>query len=344
MTTFQQDSRSEERVITPPDEPRDGKTGRGGTGAANRARQLLTFRLDLEFRQRLRARLAREGRSLSEVVVHGLQQYLQQSSLSGEAARGLDAAGAGETVRSPDEPGAGQATPGLDEPGAPERDTAPARSAAGPVEIPHPNETPDPARAPGSAEAAGAARAPGPAKAPGPVGTAVASVADLVLPDEVARLLRDLRGSGQSELLSATLAALHDRGWPLRPLAAALGISRQAVLARVRQLVPADIRSRVPAVPPPAPFPRRRSARPEGRRPHLTVKIDQALRAAAHLKAQREGRSLTQVIERILDHYLHHGLPHGGLPHGEIRLGDTTPTRPAARRRRRSPAKPGEEA
>lgn len=164
---------------------------------------------------------------------------------------------------------------------------------------------------------------------------AVASVADLALPDEVTVRLCDLRRSGQSELLSATLAALHAAGWPLRPLAAALGISRQAVLARVRQRVSAEVRSLVPAVPPPALFPRRRSARPEGRRPHLTVKIDQALRAAAHRQAQREGSSLSQVVERILDHYLRHG-----LPAGEIRLGDTTPTRPAARRKHRSPAKP----
>jgi hypothetical protein len=288
MTAFQQDFRSEERVIPPPDEPSDGKADRGGTGAATRARQLLTFRLDLEFRQRLRARLAGEGRSLSEVVVHGLQLYLQQAASSGDASREPET----------------------------EKDAAPAL----PAPVP--------------------AQAPVPAKSPGPVGSAVASVADLALPDEVAAALRGMRSSGQSELLSATLAALHDRGWPLRPLAAALGISRQAVLARVRQLVPADVRSRVPAVPPPAPFPRRRSAQPEGRRPHITVKIDQALRAAAHRKAQREGSSLTQVIERILDHYLHHGLPHGPQ-HGEIRLGDTTPTRPG-RRKRRAAVAPGE--
>lgn len=288
MTAVHQDSRSEERVISPPDEPRDGKPDRGGTGAASRARQLLTFRLDQEFRQRLRARLAGEGRSLSEVVIHGLQLYLQQASL------------AGETPRDPDEPGQAEAQAAV-----------PARSASR------------------SARASGA------------VTTAVASVADLVLPDEVAGLLRDMRGNGESELLSATLAALHDRGWPLRPLAAALGISRQAVLARVRQLVPAEVRSRVPAVPPPAPFPRRRSARPEGRRPHLTVKIDQAMRAAAQRKAHGEGSSLTQVVERILDHYLHHGLPHGP-PHGEVLLGDTTPTRPGTRRKRRSAGKSGE--
>lgn len=256
------------------DVPPACRGGRGAAGAAARARQFLTFRLDLESRQRLRSRLAGEGRSLSEVVIHGLRLYLQQSA----------------------------PLPG-------EQDPVPERRAAAPA---------------------------GTGKVPGPPSTAVGRVADLALPSEVAAALRDLRGE-QSELLSATLAALHEAGWPLRPLATALGISRQAVLARVRQQVPAEIRSRVPAVAPPAPFPRRRSARPEGRRTHITVKIDQALRAAAHREAQREGSSLTQVIERILDHYLRHG-----LPHGEINLGDTTPTRPAARRRRKPPAPPGD--
>src|SRR5271166_2757469 len=41
------------------------------------SRRLLTFRLDQEQRQRLRARLAREGRTMSEVVTHGLRQYVQ---------------------------------------------------------------------------------------------------------------------------------------------------------------------------------------------------------------------------------------------------------------------------
>ena len=40
------------------------------------ARRLLTFRLDQEQRQRLRARLAREGRTMSEVVTNGLRQYV----------------------------------------------------------------------------------------------------------------------------------------------------------------------------------------------------------------------------------------------------------------------------
>lgn len=302
MTAFQQDERSEERVITPPDEPcgesdesadsNESADSGLASAAAARARALLTFRLDLEFRQRLRARLAGEGRSLSEVVIHGLQLYLQQATSSREER---------EEQATSREEREERATPSREE-----EDASPAPASA-----------------------------PVPAKSAGPAAMAVASVADLALPDEVTVRLCDLRRSGQSELLSATLAALHAAGWPLRPLAAALGISRQAVLARVRQRVSAEVRSLVPAVPPPALFPRRRSARPEGRRPHLTVKIDQALRAAAHRQAQREGSSLSQVVERILDHYLRHG-----LPAGEIRLGDTTPTRPAARRKRRSPAKP----
>ena len=161
--------------------------------------------------------------------------------------------------------------------------------------------------------------------------TAVASVSDLVLPDQTATYLRDLRQSGNSDLLSASLAALHDAGWPLRPLAEALGISKQAVQARIRQPIPPALRSRLPEVPPPSAFPRRRPALASGRRPHLTVKIDQALRSAAHRKAVHEGSSLSQVIEKILDYYLRHG-----MPSGEVYLGDTTPTRPARRRKRRA--------
>ena len=41
------------------------------------SRRLLTFRLDQEQRQRIRARLAREGRTMSEVVTNGLRQYVQ---------------------------------------------------------------------------------------------------------------------------------------------------------------------------------------------------------------------------------------------------------------------------
>ncbi|MFY9931177.1 MAG: hypothetical protein WAK82_24575, partial [Streptosporangiaceae bacterium] len=47
--------------------------------------RLLTFRLDTERRQRLKARLAREGRTMSEVVTHGLRQYVQHAR-HGEAA------------------------------------------------------------------------------------------------------------------------------------------------------------------------------------------------------------------------------------------------------------------
>lgn len=283
MTTFQRAGHSEERVIAvqvddaaPTTDPSsDLKNDPKKVSAATRAGQFLTFRLDLELRQRLKARLAREGRSLSEVVIHGLRVYIQH---------GTSAAAQDKTPAAQDKTAAVQ------------------------------DKT---------------AAAPAPARVPGPT-TAVASVADLVLPEKMAVYLRDLRSGGHSDLLSATLGKLHDAGWPLRPLAAALGISRQAVLARIRQQVPPEIRSRVPAVPAPSAFPRRRSAVPAGRRPHLTVKIDHALRSAAHHAAQREGSSLSQVIERILEQYLRHGL----LP-GEVQLGDTTPTRPAARRRHR---------
>jgi hypothetical protein len=118
-----------------------------GEGPSGTRRLLLTFRLDTEQRQRLKARLAREGRTMSEVVTHGLRQYVQR-------------------VRRGD--GAGR---------------------------------------PGEAPVTGG----------------------LVLPDRIAARLRELRSSGRSELLSATLAALREAGWPLRPLAEALGISKQAV-------------------------------------------------------------------------------------------------------------------
>ena len=188
------------------------------------SRRLLTFRLDQERRQRLRARLAREGRTMSEVVTHGLRQYVQ-------AARHRDGAG------------------GLGVP---------------------------------------------------------------VLPERMAARLRELRSSGRSELLSGTLAALTEAGWPLRSLAEALGISRQAVQARVRRLTRAGLRNpaRDPAVPcePPPRFPQRRVASASGLRPHLTIKIDTTLRTSAHRAAADEGSSLTQVVEAILDGYLRHGM------------------------------------
>jgi hypothetical protein len=244
-----------------------------GADPTRSRRPLLTFRLDRDLRQRLRTRLAGEGRTLSEVVILGLQLYVQHSTWF-----------SGSATSAPADP---PATPELSPP-------------------------PEPAEPPRAT-------------------TAVARAADLVLPDHVAAYLRDLRESGHSELLSAALGHLHEEGWPLRPLSAALGISRQAVQARIGQPVPDEIRAQVPDVPPPSAFPRRRAALASGHRPHLTVKIDHALRAAAHRQALHEGRSLSQVIEKILDSYLRHG-----LPSGEVLLGDTTPTRPAARRRRRS--------
>jgi antitoxin component of RelBE/YafQ-DinJ toxin-antitoxin module len=193
-------------------------------------RPLLTFRLDAEQRRRLKARLAREGRTMSEVVTHGLRQYVKVVPARGE-------------------------------------ELAPARP---------------------------------------------------VLPDRVAVRLRELRDSRHSELLSATLAALAEAGWPLRSLAEALGISRQAVQARLRRRMPAELHAKlgeqVVSCEPPPPFPHRRVASAAGHRPHLTIKIDHALRAAAHRAAAREGRSLSLVVESILDRYLRHGLPDGHQP------------------------------
>ena len=192
------------------------------------SRRLLTFRLDQEQRQRLRARLAREGRTMSEVVTNGLRQYVQVARQ-----RGADGAGLGAPV----------------------------------------------------------------------------------LPERVAARLRELRSSGRSELLSGTLAALTEAGWPLRSLAEALGISRQAVQARVGRLTRTGLRDplRDPAVPcePPPPFPQRRVASASGLRPHLTIKIDHTLRASAHQAAADEGSSLTQVVEAILDRYLRQGMADG---------------------------------
>ena len=226
------------------------------------ARRLLTFRLDQERRQRLRARLAREGRTMSEVVTNGLRQYV------------LAVLARGDSVS----PGGG---PPGDPPGH------------GGLPAPH---TPGPPR-------------PGP---PRPV-----------LPERVAARLRELRSSGRSELLSGTLAALNEAGWPLRSLGEALGISRQAVQARVRRRARADLRD--PGVPcePPPPFPQRRVASPAGLRPHLTIKIDHTLRVSAHRAAADEGSSLTQVVEAILDRYLRHGMADGDqAPREGARIGD----------------------
>ena len=223
-----------------------------------RRRLLLTFRLDQEQRQRIRARLAREGRTMSEVVTHGLRQYVQHA-------------------RHGDGPGS-----------------------AGPK--------------------VAAAGSPGPAK--------------LVLPERVAARLRELRSNGRSEVLSATLAALHEAGWPLRPLADALGISRQAVQARVRRRPPAELRDHVLNCDPPPPFPHRRMASTAGLRPHLTIKIDHSLRASAHRAAAQEGSSLTQVVEGILDRYLRHGIADADqAPRSVSRSGRRGAKRPASRSR-----------
>ncbi len=228
------------------------------------SRRLLTFRLDAERRQRLKARLAREGRTMSEVVTHGLRQYVQAA-----------------LARAGDPPEPPASSPGGIHPPRP-----PSGEALRPRVPPR-----------------------------------------LVLPERVAARLRELRTSGRSEMLSATLAALHEAGWPLRPLAEALGISRQAVQARVRRRrapgpgsVPgpgpgsgpgsalAELREFVVNCEPPPPFPQRREATAAGLRRHLTIKIDQALRASAHRAAADEGNSLTQVVEGILDRYLRHGM------------------------------------
>lgn len=192
---------------------------------------LLTFRLDQEQRQRLKARLAREGRTMSEVVTHGLRQYVQAVLTRGG--------------NPPEPPALGEA-----------------------IRLPEPPP----------------------------------------LPERIAARLRELRSSGRSDLLSATLAGLSEAGWPLRPLAEALGISKQAVQRRIRRRIPAELRGRVTNCEPPPPFPHRREASANGLRPHLTIKIDHALRAAAHQAAAHEGNSLSQVVESILDRYLRHGL------------------------------------
>jgi antitoxin component of RelBE/YafQ-DinJ toxin-antitoxin module len=132
------------------------------------------------------------------------------------------------------------------------------------------------------------------------------------LPEHVVTWLRELRASGPSESLSAALADLHARGWPLERLAHALGVSKQAVQARIRRAarsgaggaVAGDVASRAGRVPWAAVARRRPPVPDAGPRPHLTVRIDQALRAAAHRAAASEGRSLSQVVESIIERYL----------------------------------------
>lgn len=231
---------------------------------------LLTFRLDPDRGQRLRARLAADRRTMSAVITDGLRQYVA----IGPGADGPHAEG---------RPGEGRSGEG--------------RSGEG-----RPVEGRSPEGRPG-------------------------------LPEHTAARLRELRTSGRSGVLSATLAALHADGWPLAALADALGVSRQAIAVRVRQRVPAELRDRAADCPPPV-YPRRRSPH-EGRlrRPHLTIKIDGGLRAAAHRAAAGEGRSLSQVVEAILDHYLASSPSDPDVPND----GPATPAQaPASRRARRS--------
>jgi hypothetical protein len=298
------------------------------------SRRLLTFRLDRDRRQRLATRLAGEGRTMSEVVIFGLQLYVQRSAWFSGPGVGEETGAAGTSEVTGVDEGSGAGEPTGAGVGGEDEETAGVGgggelAAAGVAEI-FVGETSAGETSAGETFVAETAAGGG-----GRATTAVVGVGDLALPDQVASYLRDLRKSGQSDLLSATLGRLHEVGWPLRPLATALGISRQAVQARVRQPLPDELRTQVPEVPPPAAVPRRRPAVSSGRRPHLTVKVDQGLRSDAHRQAVGEGRSLSQVIEKILDSYLHHG-----LPPREILLGDTTPTRPAPRRKHRGrPAK-----
>lgn len=171
--------------------------------------KLLTFRLDRATREAVRARLARDGITLSSVVTRGLREYVSSAGSSAAVARARE------------------------------------------------------------------------------------------LPESVVTRLRDLRTSGRSEALSAALAELHGLGWPLERLAQALGVSKQAVQVRVRRAGSAAAGLSAPR----AAFARRRAPAP-GARPHFTVRIDDALRAAAHRAAADEGASLSQVIERILRRYL----------------------------------------
>src|SRR5262249_10550611 len=221
-------------------------------GPAKGPRRLLTFRLDQEQRQRLRARLAREGRTMSEVVTNGLRQYVQH-------ARHRDG-----------------------QPGLPGGDGASA----------------------GGGRGAGAGTGTG----AGASAWARAGRVAPVLPERVATRLRELRSSGRSELLSATLAALTEAGWPLRSLAEALGISRQAVQARVRRLTPAALRDATVPCEPPPPFPQRPMASAARLRPPVTIKPDPALRASAHGAGADGGSSPTQGGEAILDRSLRHGM------------------------------------
>src|ERR1700760_157028 len=145
---------------------------------------LLTFRLDQGRRGGGKARRAGEGRTMSEVVTHGLRQYVQ-----GATARPDAAPAAGEPPR---------------------------------------------------------------------------------LPERVAARLRELRSSGPPEGLAAPLAAPRAAGGPLRSLAEALGVSKQAVQSRIRRRVGGAAGGVVTGYEPPPAFPHPRDGSAPGRGPALT--------------------------------------------------------------------------
>jgi len=229
---------------------------------------------------------------MSEVVTQGLRQYVQYArhgdSADGQGTGGSPARRRGAGRSAAAQSAAAQSAAGRSAAGR----SAAARSAADRSAADRYGQ-----EAPGQAPVAGSP----------------------VLPERIAAGLRELRSSGRSELLSATLAALSEAGWPLRPLAEALGVSRQAVQARVRRRVPAELRNHVTNCEPPPPFPHRREADVNGHRPHLTIRIDQTLRTAAHRTAAHEGRSLSQVVEAILDRYLRHGITNADQPSRRVR-------------------------
>ena len=116
-------------------------------------------------------------------------------------------------------------------------------------------------------------------------------------------------------------------------MSCALHVLPQAVQGRIRRRVPTELRGHVTNCEPPPPFPHRREASANGLRPHLTIKIDRALRAAAHQAAAHDGSSLSQVVETILDRYLRHGLA------GEDQLRSPASRSPRTRRAASRPAR-----
>lgn len=211
----------------------------GAAGAADRP--LLTFRLDPTLWRDVRAQLAVDGRTLSDVVNQGLVEYVGGSAGSPATAARRRWRGAGDH-----------------------------RS----VEV--------------------------------------------TLPPEISDNLQRLRATGRGKLLSATLAHLYGIGWPLRSLAEALGVSRQAVQARVRQDVPVDVRASVGRLDTPPSFPRQRQpVGPGVRRRPSTVQVDLEVRELARARAEVDGLSLTQVVESVVRRYLEEATPANGAADGE---------------------------